>query len=118
MIDYLVLARLSYTSISHTHTIRTLSMKKTVRLNLFIQPRASKNEIVGKHGDAFKVRLTAPPVDGAANSELQKFLAKKLKISRSEVRIISGDTGRRKIVEFDVEDESAFWKIFNPPEVS
>jgi uncharacterized protein len=62
----------------------------------WIQPHSSRNSIVGIHGDALKVSLTAPPVDGKANSELCKFIAKKLSISKSSVQITAGHMNRRK----------------------
>jgi uncharacterized protein (TIGR00251 family) len=61
-------------------------------------PRARRDEIVGMEGDALKVRLNAPPVQGRANDALVKFLAKKLSISRAQVEIVSGETARRKRV--------------------
>jgi uncharacterized protein (TIGR00251 family) len=69
-----------------------------VRLHLLIQPRASVSEIVGLHAGRIKIRLAAPPVDGAANKALLKFLAKALKVSPTAVVIASGATGRRKAV--------------------
>jgi len=64
--------------------------------NVFVQPRSSKNEIVGRHGDALKIKLTAPPVEGAANSLCVKFLAKCIGVPRSSIEIVSGHTGRNK----------------------
>ena len=61
-------------------------------------PRASKNEIQGIYDNALKVRLTTPPVDGKANQALIKFLSKTLKISKSPVELIQGDTSRYKTV--------------------
>jgi uncharacterized protein (TIGR00251 family) len=55
--------------------------------------------VVGRYGDAIKIRLQAPPVDGAANEELIRFLAERLGVPRAAVRILSGETGRRKRVE-------------------
>lgn len=69
-----------------------------VELTLHIQPRASRTEIAGRHGDALKVRLAAPPVDGEANEVLVRFLAKLLGVPKSAVVIVSGATGRRKRV--------------------
>jgi uncharacterized protein (TIGR00251 family) len=71
------------------------------RLAVRVQPRASRTEVVGAHGDAIKIRLAAPPVDGAANEELIAFLSKKLGVSKSAVRIVKGDQGRDKLVEID-----------------
>lgn len=72
-----------------------------VRLQLHIQPRASRTEIVGVHGDALKIRLAAPPVDGAANEALVGFLAKQLGVPQSAVRLIAGMAGRRKTVKVE-----------------
>lgn len=69
-----------------------------VELAIQVQPRASRSEVVGPHGGALKIRLAAPPVDGAANEELVAFLAKVLKVPRSAVEIVSGMTGRKKRV--------------------
>jgi uncharacterized protein (TIGR00251 family) len=71
----------------------------SVRITVYVQPRASKTEVAGMHGDALKIRLTAPPVDNAANEALIEFIAAKLGIPKSSVRVAAGATGRRKIVE-------------------
>lgn len=65
-------------------------------ITIFVQPRASKNMIAGVHGDALKIKLTAPPVDNAANKLCVQYLAKCLKIPKSSVDIISGHTSRTK----------------------
>lgn len=67
-------------------------------LDCFLQPRASKDEIVGEHDGALKIRVKAPPVDGAANKQLVKFLAKQFGVAKSDVIIESGETSRRKRV--------------------
>lgn len=64
-----------------------------------LQPKASKSEFSGLHGDALKVRIQAPPVEGKANSELIKFLAKQFGVSKSSVSIISGELNRHKRVK-------------------
>jgi uncharacterized protein len=69
-----------------------------VRLQLRIQPRASREEIVGVAGDAIRIRLTAPPVEGAANEALVRLLARRLEVARSAVEVISGLAGRDKLV--------------------
>jgi uncharacterized protein (TIGR00251 family) len=61
-------------------------------------PRASKNEIQGLHGDALKIRLQAPPIEGKANQALIRFLSEALDIPRSQLSIASGETGRNKAV--------------------
>jgi uncharacterized protein (TIGR00251 family) len=67
-------------------------------LNLLIQPRSSKNMIAGQHGDALKIKLTAPPVSGAANKMCIQYLSKWLGVPKSSIEIISGHTGRTKRV--------------------
>jgi len=54
--------------------------------------------MAGRYGDALKIRIAAPPVDGAANEELVRFLARRLGIPRGAIRITAGESGRRKIV--------------------
>jgi uncharacterized protein len=72
-----------------------------VRVRLRIQPRSSRNEVAGLHGDAVKIRLSAPPVDGAANAALVDFLAEKLGVARSTIRLVSGQTSRSKVVAIE-----------------
>ena len=67
-------------------------------LSLRIVPRAAKNAIQGEHGDALKVRLCAPPVDGAANAALVEFLAEAFALPRARVQLLSGQTSRNKRV--------------------
>jgi uncharacterized protein (TIGR00251 family) len=66
---------------------------------VYIRPRASKDEIVGQHGDCLKIRLTAPAVEGKANQALIKFLAKKLAVPKSAIQIISGERNRTKLIK-------------------
>jgi len=70
-----------------------------VRLTVRVQPRASRNEIAGVHGDALKVRLTAPPVEGAANEALVEFLAATFGIPVRAVTLVAGASSRTKVVE-------------------
>ncbi len=63
-----------------------------------VQPRARKNAITGELGDALKLALTAPPVDGRANEACIEFLAKFLDVPRSSVTIASGETSRNKVI--------------------
>ena len=65
-------------------------------LKLRVQPKASKDEFCAIMGDCFKVRITAPPVDGKANQHLIKFLAKQFKVSKSHSELISDETNREK----------------------
>lgn len=70
-------------------------------LSVRIQPRASKNEIVMLENGRLKIRLTAPPVGGAANEALIRFLAERLFVTKSQVAIVSGQTGREKVIRID-----------------
>ena len=67
-----------------------------VELFLYLQPRASRNKVVGLLGEELKVALTAPPVDGAANKACCAFLAKLCNLPRSCVKLVSGETSRHK----------------------
>ena len=63
-----------------------------------VVPRSGRNQIVGVEGEALKIKLTAPPVEGAANAALIKFLAEWLEVRRSAVSIVSGGRARNKLV--------------------
>lgn len=63
-----------------------------------VVPRASHNEIAGVQGEAIRVRLTAPPVEGAANKALVRFLAETLKVPERDIEIVAGHKGRQKVV--------------------
>lgn len=67
-------------------------------LNLRVVPRAAKNAIQGELGDALKIRLCAPPVDGAANAALIEFLSDFFSLPRARVQLLSGATSRNKRV--------------------
>ena len=69
-----------------------------VRFDVYIQPRASKTEVAGTHGEAIKIRIAAPPVENAANRALIGFVAQQLGVAKSCVRIVAGSTGRRKVL--------------------
>lgn len=69
------------------------------RLTLHVQPRASRTEVAGPHGDALKIRLAAPPVDGAANEALVRYVAERLGVARGAVVLVAGASSRRKVVE-------------------
>ena len=73
-------------------------MARPTAVSFYVQPRASKTEVVGRHGDAIKIRVKAPPVDGAANVELIRFLAKRFKVPRKSVVLVSGSSSRQKQV--------------------
>jgi uncharacterized protein (TIGR00251 family) len=69
-----------------------------VVLKVQVQTRASRDEVVGPHGDSLKVRVTAAPVAGAANKHLLKFIAKRLKIPQSQLSLKSGATSKTKSI--------------------
>jgi uncharacterized protein (TIGR00251 family) len=85
-----------------------------VELALYIQPRASRTELIGVHGDAFKLRLAAPPVDGEANDELIRFLAKLFGVPKSAITIVAGATGRRKRVRVEGVSAAMVTKLLSP----
>jgi len=72
-----------------------------VTLAVRVTPRARKNEIVGLVGEAIKVKLAAPPVEGAANAALCAFLAEQLGVRKSAVTLVAGQTSRHKVVRVD-----------------
>jgi uncharacterized protein (TIGR00251 family) len=75
-------------------------------LRLYIQPKASRDSIIGLHGDELKVAITAPPIDGKANAHLVKYLAKQFKVAKSQVLLEKGELGRHKQI-----------KIINPQHI-
>ena len=80
------------------------------RLEVYIQPRASKSEVAGKHDSVIKIRIAAPAVENAANLALVEFVANQLGIAKRSVRVVSGGTSRRKVLEIDGVTEEAIAK--------
>ena len=78
-----------------------------VTLRLHIQPGAKKTEVVGLHGEALKIRLAAPPVDGKANACLLAFLADRLGVAKAAISLVSGDTSRAKRVRISGVDPAS-----------
>jgi uncharacterized protein (TIGR00251 family) len=72
---------------------------RRITLTLHIQPGTQKTEVVGPYGDALKIRLAAPPVDGKANAALIGFVAERLGLAKSAVTLKSGQISRRKVLE-------------------
>ena len=70
-----------------------------VRIRIRAQPRASRTEATGEYAGALRVRLAAPPVDGAANEELCRFMAERAGVPKSAVAVVGGASGRDKLVE-------------------
>jgi uncharacterized protein (TIGR00251 family) len=81
------------------------------RLGIRVQPRASKDQVVGWQGQSLKVRLTAPPVDGAANEALIAYLAKALGIPKVRIQLLRGETGREKVVEIGLEQAEVLKRL-------
>ncbi len=75
-------------------------------LKIHLHPGAKKNEIVGMHGDAIKIKIKAPPVEGKANEALIEFLSETLSIAKSKIEIIRGHTSRQKIVAIECSEET------------
>ena len=73
----------------------------SVRVEVYIQPRAAKTELAGMHGDSIKIRIAAPPVDNAANHAMIEFMAERLGIAKRRVRVVSGAASRKKVLEID-----------------
>jgi uncharacterized protein (TIGR00251 family) len=85
------------------------------RITVHVVPRARATAIAGRHGDAVKIRLVSPPVEGAANDELVRFLAGRLGISRSAVTVVAGHRTRRKIVAIEgMESASVLTSLLSP----
>lgn len=72
--------------------------KDGVLVSIIVLPRSSKSEIVGIYNDFLKIKLKSPPVDNAANEELIRFLAERLKISKKNIEIIKGHRQKKKVV--------------------
>ena len=75
--------------------------KSFTRISVKVKPRASREMVEGWKEGVLVVRLTSPPVEGAANSSLIKLMAKMTGIARNRIRIVSGEKGRLKVLEFD-----------------
>jgi uncharacterized protein (TIGR00251 family) len=73
----------------------------STRLEVYIQPRASKSEVAGMHDGVVKIRIAAPAVDNAANLAVTEFVAKALGVAKRSVRIVSGGASRRKLLEIE-----------------
>ena len=72
-----------------------------IRLRVYVTPRSSSNAIVGAHNGELKIALVAPPVEGAANRALIEYIAKRMGVPRSDVRLLSGDTSRHKVLSVE-----------------
>lgn len=72
-----------------------------VRISVHAQPGAKRTELIGLHGDALKIRVHAPPVDGKANDELLRFLSQELGVPRSHITLVRGNRSRTKVFEVE-----------------
>lgn len=80
-----------------------------LELSLHVQPRAGRTEVAGLHGDRLKLRLAAPPVDGAANAALCAFLATAFGVAKSKVRLLGGELSREKRVAIETPASLPDW---------
>ncbi|MBI5102831.1 MAG: YggU family protein [Nitrospirae bacterium] len=74
-------------------------IKDGIRVTVKVEPRSSKRAVSGVMGDVIKVKLTAPPVDGAANEQLVEFLSETFRVKKSSIRIVKGISSKNKVVE-------------------
>jgi uncharacterized protein (TIGR00251 family) len=86
-----------------------------VEITIHIQPGASRSELAGEHGDALKVRISARPVEGAANAALAEFMALCLGVARRKVRIVRGEKSRHKVLWAPVAPELAQQRLTHDP---
>jgi uncharacterized protein (TIGR00251 family) len=86
----------------------------SIRLDVYIQPRASKTELGGIHDGMIKIRIAAPAVKNAANRVLIEFIAQQLGIAKRCVRIVSGGTSRKKVLEIDGVDAEVIATALGP----
>lgn len=83
-----------------------------LQVKLFIQPNASKSEIIGVHDGRLKVKICSPPVDNAANKECIKFLSRFFRLSKSGVKMIKGEKSRQKLFQLSgISREELFEKL-------
>lgn len=94
-------------------TLRIQRTASGVRINIRVQPRASRDEVGGVHGDALKVRVTAPAIEGAANAAVIELLAATFGVSRRAVTLVSGASSRSKVVELEGVDETLVRRVMH-----
>ena len=76
-------------------------MPQSVRIAVYVQPRAKRTEIAGRHGTDLKIRVAAPPAEQAANQALLAFIVSRLGVRQRDVRLVAGATRRHKVLEID-----------------
>lgn len=79
---------------------------KPARFEVHVQPNAKKNEIIKQQNGSLKIKITAPPQEGKANRELIALLAQKLKIKKSDIKLVRGETSKTKLIEISGMDKS------------
>jgi len=77
---------------------RRVGADGSITLTIHAQPGAKRTEVAGLHGEALKIRVASPPVEGRANEELRRFLAEAFGVPQRNVTLVRGETGRRKTV--------------------
>ena len=90
-------------------------MEASTRISVRIVPRASRDVVVGMRSGALLVRVTAPPVDGAANEALIRVLARRLHVAKGALRIVTGRTSKLKVVAIEGLDEAEVLRRLSAP---
>ncbi len=98
-----------------TDGFRITETDEGVTFSVHVQPKASRNEICGLNGNELKLRLTSPPVEGAANKLCQEFIAKLLRVAKSNVSIIAGEKSRHKTITIRGTTKEAVLALLNKP---
>jgi hypothetical protein len=80
-------------------TLRITTNAAGVCLEVQVQPRSSRNQIVGEQDGRLKIKLTAPPVEGEANQALIDYLARMLQVPKKNVKLLKGESARHKLIE-------------------
>ena len=91
------------------------SLIEKVRLKVHLNPRSSRNQVTGWQGDVLSIKLTAPPVEGAANKAAIEFLAECLGIKKSQITLVSGQTSRDKVFEITGVSQSDLRRLVSVP---
>ncbi len=94
--------------------LKLINTEEGISLPVLVVPRSGKNEIAGVLEGRLKIRITAPPVDGAANRELITFLARLLGINRSSICLQKGSKGKRKLLKIKGIDEKTLLEKLSP----
>jgi uncharacterized protein (TIGR00251 family) len=79
--------------------MRVVEKEGAVRFEVYAKPKAKKSRVVGERGDAVEVAIAAPPVEGAANEELIRFLASLLGVRKRDITLLRGETSHTKLLE-------------------